>query len=821
MILDQFEEYFLYKTAGDEPETFAYQFAQAANRHGSPASFLVSLREDSVSKLDRFKRLIPDLFANYMRVERLTAQQAKEAIEEPIKRYNELDAEDRLYAGEVSIETELVDEVVSQVRAGSVQLGSGGRGVAGGDDDAGIEAPYLQLVMTYLWDREMEAGSPRPRLRLETLTDLEKDDVRGADQIVKTHLDRVIQQIPSQDHPMCSKVFQFLVTPSGTKIALSATDLAKNADVTVDRLEPALERLSGSETRILAPVAAPSGSQAPKLYQIYHDSLAQAILDWRGRFEEAARRRATTRRLLLAAAVVLVAVGVAAFSWYLKSEADAARAEAERLQQVADAATSEAKAERESSKAAALEAEAALAEAQNNKELADQLRAQADDATRRSEQFQGEAEQQRQIAEKQTTSLGDRLAEAERRAAEAEKENEQLAADNERVRIALAEAGQTAKANGSVLRDLRAIQAGLVLGAADQEAPLDVERRLHQLAGPEGVIPHEGANDSTRIAFGPTGDSLVRTDLSQLTLTWISSTYPITPGVVSKSPTRFGKSEPTAIQYDPMGDVLVVGYSDGRVAIRPDVHSLGSELTALGRHNNKSALTSVASSSSRSSLVLVASAAKDALFVVAGTPASGFGSHFETSTKAVDELQWHPDLPLLAGITPSTLEVVAWDLDSQDARSVLDDQYGTYATAFGPDGLLATFSWEHGARLYSTDGWDRLEWVDDGALSIAFHPTKHRFAVWHGNYLAVHDSKNGNGLFRFGVSLDAIGGWHFSPVVFSPDGKRLAIPGQTGTLIYSMDPKRLAEIASIRNCRKFSALSQGCPDVPATTAVAK
>ncbi len=624
LILDQFEEYFLYNVEGDGPETFAYQFAQAANRHGSPASFLVSLREDSVSKLDRFKRLVPDLFANYMRVERLTAQQAKEAIEEPIKRYNELDAEERLYAGAISIETELVEEVIKQVRAGSLQLGSGGRGVAGRRENAGIEAPYLQLVMTYLWDREMEAGSPSPRLRLETLTSLENDDVRGADQIVKTHLDRVIEQILGKDHPMCSKVFQFLVTPSGTKIALSATDLAKNADVTVDRLEPVLERLSGSETRILAPVAAPSGSQAPKVYQIYHDSLAQAILDWRGRFEEAARRRATTRRLLLAAAVVLVAVGVAAFSWYLKSEADAARAEAERLQQVADAATSEAKAERESSKAAALEAEAALAEAQNNKELADQLRAQADDATRRSEQFQGEAEQQRQIAEKQTTSLGDRLAEAERRAEEAEKKLTQLTSDFEKGRTALAEAERSAKADAPVLRDLRAIQAGLALGSAGQEVPVEVERRLHQLAGPEGMIPHEVPDDATRITFDPTWESLMRTDLTKLTWTSIGSTYPIKPGVVKQIPTRVkGSGRPTAVSYDPGADTLVVGYSDGRVAMRLAVHHRQEvgEFTEILRHDNKSAVTAVASIFR--GLFGVASAAQGELLISDGYPGGG------------------------------------------------------------------------------------------------------------------------------------------------------------------------------------------------------
>src|SRR6185295_7437035 len=51
IILDQFEEYFLYHQDKDGPGTFAEEFPRAVKSLGLPANFLVSFREDAFSKL--------------------------------------------------------------------------------------------------------------------------------------------------------------------------------------------------------------------------------------------------------------------------------------------------------------------------------------------------------------------------------------------------------------------------------------------------------------------------------------------------------------------------------------------------------------------------------------------------------------------------------------------------------------------------------------------------------------------------------------------------------------------------------------------------
>ena len=167
IILDQFEEYFLYHPQEDGEGTFAVEFPRAVNRPDLRVSFLIAIREDALAKLDRFKGRIPNLFANYLRIEHLDLDGARAAIEKPIEKYNDLQQ-----AGEQQIEIKpaLVDAVLEQVRTGQVVLGQAGRGVVSGETVAQIETPYLQLVMTRLWDEERRTGSCI--LRLETLEHL-------------------------------------------------------------------------------------------------------------------------------------------------------------------------------------------------------------------------------------------------------------------------------------------------------------------------------------------------------------------------------------------------------------------------------------------------------------------------------------------------------------------------------------------------------------------------------------------------------------------------------------------------------------------------
>lgn len=310
IILDQFEDYFLYhpQDLDGDPGTFAYEFPRAVSDSTLRANFLVSIREDAVAKLDRFEGRIPTLFENYIRIDHLDRDSARDAIVKPIDQYNKSLLALAPDQPPVSIEPALVDAVLDQVKTGQVMLAEGGRGKVEQDgtgdeqeDRSRIETPFLQLVMTRLWDEEARAGSRT--LRLETLTRL-----GGAETIVRTHLDNTMNALPSDEREAAARAFHYLVTPSGTKIAHTSRDLAAYVGMSESKLTPMLEKLTSSEFRILRAIPPPPDHlNDPPRYEIFHDVLAPSMLDWRRRYlQKKQTRRVRAIGALIGAAAVLV-----------------------------------------------------------------------------------------------------------------------------------------------------------------------------------------------------------------------------------------------------------------------------------------------------------------------------------------------------------------------------------------------------------------------------------------------------------------------------------------------------------------------------------
>jgi len=310
LILDQAEEYFLYHA---EETGFTRELPELITRPALRVRVLLALRDDALAKLDRFKGRIPNLFANYLRLDHLDRHAARDAIVKPVERYNEI-------AGEaVEIEPGLVEAVLDQTAAGKVDLGEAGRGLAVGEaDESRIEAPYLQLVLERIWEEERAAGSSR--LRAETLARL-----GGAEAIVRTHLRRAVEELSPAEKDVAAEVFRYLVTPSGTKIAHGVGDLADYASVEERRLLPVLSTL-GRE-RIVRTVDGAGANGAR--YEIFHDVLAEPVLAWRREREIERERRGAeqrTRRLFVIAIGALVALAaMTAVAIYAFSERSNAR----------------------------------------------------------------------------------------------------------------------------------------------------------------------------------------------------------------------------------------------------------------------------------------------------------------------------------------------------------------------------------------------------------------------------------------------------------------------------------------------------------------
>src|SRR4029453_15865164 len=139
-----------------------------------------------------------------------------------------------------------------------------------------IELPYLQLIMRRIWDAELTKGSHR--LCLTTL----RDELGGGPNIVHTHLDISMEELPRSQQAIASSVFRFLVTPSQTKFAHLVSDLSELTEISEAERAPVLQKLAAA--RILRQVPPARGQGDALCYEIFHDVLAPAILDWRTRF---------------------------------------------------------------------------------------------------------------------------------------------------------------------------------------------------------------------------------------------------------------------------------------------------------------------------------------------------------------------------------------------------------------------------------------------------------------------------------------------------------------------------------------------------------
>jgi hypothetical protein len=378
LILDQLEEFFLYHGGNGGEADFAARLAELVQHPDRHVSVLLGIREESLARLDAFKGRLPNVLGNYLRLEHLERAEARAAIVEPLRRYEQLGG------ARLAIEAALVEAVLDEVSAAQIADGAAPPGR--------IETPYLQLVMDRIWEVEQAAGSSV--LRLETLREL-----GGAARIVREHLDRALAALTPAQQATAALMFDHLVTPSGAKIAHAVPDLVSYAGVDAAVAHGVIARLEGE--RILRPV---EGGKV----EIFHDVLGGSVSAWRRDYEasrELRRARRRSRRLAALAAGSLVALAiVSVVAVYALSQRRVAREKAVVAQTALLRAEREQR-EAEASKKVALvqRRKARLARAEALRSAGRERDSAADARGARDQAFASanEADQQRQEAERQ------------------------------------------------------------------------------------------------------------------------------------------------------------------------------------------------------------------------------------------------------------------------------------------------------------------------------------------------------------------------------------------------------------------------------------
>ena len=169
------------RTAGDSVRARVRRAVIA--RADLPVSFLISIREDALARLERFKGRMPGVFDTYLRLDRLGRDAAREAIVAPLALHAALTRTTRS-----SAEPVLVEQVLDEVEVGRVAFGGTGAGAGRRRDRNGPARTRRsrRRISSSSWLASGTRSAVRARsvLRLETL-----ERLGGAERIVRTHLD--------------------------------------------------------------------------------------------------------------------------------------------------------------------------------------------------------------------------------------------------------------------------------------------------------------------------------------------------------------------------------------------------------------------------------------------------------------------------------------------------------------------------------------------------------------------------------------------------------------------------------------------------------
>jgi WD40 repeat protein len=257
VILDQFEDHFIYSK---QPEELIKKLAELVETEDQHIHILIAVREDALYWLDTLRVYLPGLFDTTLELKHLDDDAVREAIEGPIRVWNE----SRTSGKEVCLDKNFAETLIRQLKETGESVGGATKGC--------VELAYLQLALQCIWDAE--GGRDAKALRTSTL----EVKLKGVREIAHRHVDAVLDQLPEEQKAICEKVLDRLVTSSGGKIAYATADLAPIAAETTTQIQAVLEPLTRGRNRILRAVRSVGTSGAG--FEVLHAILAKPIYDW-------------------------------------------------------------------------------------------------------------------------------------------------------------------------------------------------------------------------------------------------------------------------------------------------------------------------------------------------------------------------------------------------------------------------------------------------------------------------------------------------------------------------------------------------------------
>jgi hypothetical protein len=212
-----------------------------------------AVREDAFVRLDELRQALAAVFENNYRLDRLSREDAREAIVAPVERWFNMRYADALVE-------RLLDDLY----------------------DDGVAPPQLQIVCDRLF---REFGKPGAVIGL---SDYER--LHGADGILSGYLEAALAEHADVEQPIAQAALLALVTSQGTRALVGHDELIAATEASVETAEAVIQKLI--EQRLVRRLG-DTGTEVR--YELAHDVLATRVAEWQ---TEAMRQIKQARELL-------------------------------------------------------------------------------------------------------------------------------------------------------------------------------------------------------------------------------------------------------------------------------------------------------------------------------------------------------------------------------------------------------------------------------------------------------------------------------------------------------------------------------------------
>jgi len=281
LLLDQFEELFNYHRFKPEFQPFIEELSAAVLDRSLPVSFVFSMREDFALELNSFKESLPGMFDNYFRLEKLTCDQAREAIEKP------LEGTGYCFAPKTENQGALLELVLHDLAKREQERQFGVQELLELKElPLLVEPPHLQIVCQELWQHHKDKQAKQ-------ITHAAYDKAGRTAGILNSYFLGKIKLFSRKEQSLASAAFDHLIGQRSTKISHSLARLAELTGSDERDLQLVLEKLQRDA------ILRRQKRGEEFWYELYHDIFSESIDSWNREFKNRQRIRRIAFRTII------------------------------------------------------------------------------------------------------------------------------------------------------------------------------------------------------------------------------------------------------------------------------------------------------------------------------------------------------------------------------------------------------------------------------------------------------------------------------------------------------------------------------------------